>query len=84
MRSCDARVCGVTGLMMPESRRASTLGMLESGGVQRVILASSRKEPGAGAFCFPVLTQQLEQTGRKHDVPVLVTLGLADTNHHSL
>ena len=51
--------------------------------VEGMIFALSRKEPGGRPFRFPVLAEQLEELGRKHDVAVLVTLSLADSDHHT-
>ena len=38
----------------------------------------------AGPDCFPVLAENSQEPGGEHDVPVLVSLGLADADDHAL
>src|ERR1035438_161810 len=42
------------------------------------------KQPVLRSFAAPPVTQRLQESRRKHDVPVLRSFTLLDTNHHAL
>src|SRR5213594_2306654 len=44
----------------------------------------ARKQPVLGSCRAPPLAQDLQQSNRKHDIPVLPPLALLDTNDHTL
>src|SRR6266566_4785398 len=48
------------------------------------VSALARKQPVLGSCRAPPLAQDLQQSNRKHDIPVLLPLALLDTNDHAL
>src|SRR5438034_3103802 len=68
------------GLCQPGTLAGLLADQVYRAAVQWLVRLHSREEPMRRAVCLPVLAQQYEQIGGKHDHPIFSPFALPDAN----
>ena len=71
--------------MLPQSGASGNRSTyyLHGSPVKRLVLIGAGEKPGRGLVLLPVVAQDAEEHGRKHDIAILLAFALLHANHHA-